>query len=122
MSIEFLIIFQYHEPEPFRLFEQGDIEEYESSTGVYIEAETAEHAHEWGEFVAGELLRHCNANRALEWKRFGYPCWIETTPEESPWNNCLGFFQRIQAGQLPELDEMDTAAYQCWSAKRHRSD
>lgn len=41
MTHEYLVIFQYHEPEPRQLFERGLIEDYESSTGVFIKAESA---------------------------------------------------------------------------------
>jgi len=44
MAHEYLVIFQYHEPEPRQLFERGVIEDYESTTGVFIAAESAEDA------------------------------------------------------------------------------
>lgn len=117
MPAKFLVLFQYHEPEPFQLFARGTIEDYESITGVYIEATTAEEAQEWAEFIAGELLRHCNADVTLDWTHFDYSCWVETRPEESPWSHCLEFFQHVEVGELPDLERMDTAAYQSWLEK-----
>lgn len=99
---------------------QGKIQDYESATGVYIEAATAAEAHEWGEFVAGELLRHCNADVILDWKHFDYSCWVEASPEESPWNHCLEFFQHVEVGELPDFEAMDTEAYQNWWKQRGR--
>ncbi|WP_244134837.1 hypothetical protein [Burkholderia gladioli] len=44
MTREFLVIFQYHEPEPRQLFERGVVEDYESTTGVFIVADSADDA------------------------------------------------------------------------------
>ncbi|WP_236061683.1 hypothetical protein [Paraburkholderia domus] len=90
------------------------IEDYESSTGVLIEAESAEDALSWCEVIAQELLRRVNDDRSLDWKRLGYSCWIEPTPEKCPWGHCLGFFQHVRIGELPNIDAMSTAAYVSW--------
>ncbi len=50
---EFLIGFSYHEPEPYALWNRGVIEDYESSTGVFIEASTPSEALEWAERING---------------------------------------------------------------------
>lgn len=65
MSHEYLVIFQYHGPEPRRLFERGVIEDFESTTGVFIKAETAEEALIWCEAIAQALLRRCNDDISL---------------------------------------------------------
>ncbi|WP_321843536.1 hypothetical protein [Paraburkholderia bannensis] len=118
MPTEFLVIFQYHEPEPFRQFEAGLLEDYESTSGVYVAARTREQALEWGEVVATALLRHSNAAPALDWKAFKYTCWVEDKADESPWAHCLEFFPRVRAGELPALEQMDTAAYSVWAESR----
>ena len=116
MTHEYLVIFQYHEPEPRQLFERGVIEDYESSTGVFINAESAAEALIWCEAVAQELLRRSNDDRSLDWKRLGYSCWIELTPEKSSWGHCLSFFQHVQVGEMPNVDAMGTPAYVSWQA------
>lgn len=52
MTREFLVIFQYHEPEPRQLFERGVVEDYESTTGVFIAADSADDALIWCEAIA----------------------------------------------------------------------
>jgi len=114
MSHEYLVIFQYHEPEPRQLFERGVIEDYESTTGVFIEAESAEGALTWCEVIAQELLWRCNDDRSLNWKHLGYTRWIEPNPEESSWLHCLDFFQHVHVGEMPNVDAMGTSAYLRW--------
>lgn len=92
MSHEYLVIFQYHEPEPLQLFERGVIEDYESTTGVFITAASEEEALNWCKAIAQALLCHCNDDRSLDWTRFGHSCWIEPDPGKSTWGHCLDFF------------------------------
>jgi hypothetical protein len=114
MPSEYLVLFHYHEPEPRQLFERGVIEDYESTTGVFVNAETENDALTWGEAIAQELLRHCNDDKSLDWNGLGYSCWIESNPGESSWSHCLGFFQHVQIGEMPNIEAMDTTAYVSW--------
>jgi hypothetical protein len=111
---EFLIGFSYHEPEPYALWNRGVIEDYESSTGVFIEASSPDEALEWAERIAEALLRKCNSDESLKWADWQYQCWIEEKPEESDWKHCLAFFQRVRSGEWPDLEKMDTPAYAAW--------
>ena len=111
---EYLVGIMYHEPESFALWNRGVIEDYESSTGLFITADTAEDAIRWGEEVAHALLRHANNDSALDWNGFGYFCWVEESPRDSGWGHCLGFFQHVRAGEWPDLSRMTTAAYSRW--------
>lgn len=92
MAHEYLVIFQYREPEPLQLFERGVAEDYESTTGVFINAESDEEALIWSGAIAQERLRYCNGDRSLDWKYMGYTNWIESNPEKLPWSHCLSFF------------------------------
>ncbi len=114
MAHEYLVIFQYHEPEPRQLFERGVIEDYESMTGVFIAAESAEDALIWCEAIAQEVLSCCNNDRSIAWKQLGYSCRIESDPDTSPWSHCLGFFQHVRVGEMPNVDAMGTNAYVLW--------
>ncbi|KWO50045.1 hypothetical protein WT98_17070 [Burkholderia territorii] len=118
MPHEYLVIFQYHEPEPRQLFERGVIEDYESTTGVFIKAAAAEDALIWCESIAQELLCRSNDDRSLDWTRLGYSCWIESNPGNSSWSHCLGFFQHVQVGEMPNVDAMGTAAYISWQGNQ----
>jgi hypothetical protein len=117
MAHEYLVIFQYHEPEPRQQFERGVIEDYESTTGVFIAAESADDALFWGEAIAQEVLWRCNDDRSLDWKHSGYTCWIESDPDISSWSHCLGFFQHVRIGEMPNVDAMGTDAYVSWQKR-----
>jgi hypothetical protein len=111
---EYLVGIMYHEPEAYDDWKRGLIEDYESSTGLFVEAESAGAALAWGEQVGQRLLRHSNGDATLDWKSFGYFCWIEGSPQNSGWGHCLDHFQHVRAGQWPELERMTTAAYTAW--------
>lgn len=112
---EAAIGFCFHEPEAWAQFQRGIIEDFESSTGVFIQASTKEEAIAWGEIVATELLRHLNQDPTLDWKQLGYFCWIEENPETSSWKHCLSFFRHIKTGEMPDLTKMGTPAYVVWA-------
>jgi hypothetical protein len=46
---QYLIGMMFHEPEPFAQWNRGLNEDYESSTGLFIEAPSALEAIAWGE-------------------------------------------------------------------------
>lgn len=114
----FLVGIMYHEPEAFDQWKRGLIEDYESSTGLFIEADTSAEAIAWGERVGEALLRHVNNDDSLIWKSFGYFCWVEESPETSCWSHCLSFFLRVRAGEIPNLDQMGTVAYSRWQEQQ----
>jgi hypothetical protein len=111
---KYLVGIMYHEPEPFAQWQRGLIEDFESTTGLLIEADSPEAAVAWGEQVGQALLRHVNDDDTLDWRALGYFCWVEESPAESPWTLCLDFFQHVRAGQWPDLERMTTAAYRRW--------
>ncbi len=115
---EFLIGFDFHEPERFAQFQRGIIEDFESSTGLFVEADNQLEAMAWAEIVAAELLKHLNHDPTLDWKAMDYSCWVEEIPESSSWKHCLSFFQRVKVGEMPDLTQMGTPAYIEW-AKQH---
>ena len=115
----YLVGFCYHEPGAYEMAQRGLMEDYESSTGVFVEAASAEDALAWGEHVGEALFRHVNRDPSLDWRGFGYFAWIEETPETCAWKHCLGFFQRVAVGTMPDFDRMGADAYQEWM-DRHR--
>jgi hypothetical protein len=117
-TAEYLIGVMYHEPEAYRLWKSGLIEDYESSTGLFVEADSAEAAVEWGEEVGQTLLRHANGDATLDWKSLGYFCWFEESPHNGSWGHCLDFFQHVRVGQWPDLEGMGTSAYTRWLGRR----
>src|SRR5580704_16666097 len=111
---EYLIGIMFHEPEPFAQWNRGLIEDYESSTGLFVEADSVEAAVAWGEQVGLMLMRYVNRDDTLDWKGFGYFCWLADARQESCWKHCVEFFQHVRVGQCPEIDRMTTAAYTDW--------
>ena len=94
---EYLVGIGYHEPEAFALWNRGMIEDYESSTGLFVEAATPEEALAWAGGLGEDLLRHVNGDPALDWKAYGYDCWLEDAPAASGWGHCLDFFPQMSA-------------------------
>lgn len=113
-TVPYLVGFCYHEPGALEMSQRGLMEDFESSTGVFVHAASAEEALAWGERVAEALFRHVNRDASLDWKGSGYFAWIERTPQTSAWKHCLGFFPRVPVGTMPDLDRMGGDAYQEW--------
>ena len=111
---EFLVGLMFHEPEPFAQWKSGLIEDYESSTGIFVHADSASDALRWGELVAQALLRHVNRDESLDWYALGYICWLEESPAQCAWKHCLSFFQHIRVGEMPDFEKMTSAAYGRW--------
>jgi len=108
---EYLISLEYHYPKDYDLWIKGVIEDYEAHTGLFVRAETVEQALEWGAVVAARLLNHVHAKMGLTLEQFQHECSLEVDPNQSDWTHCLGFFQHVAYGEMPELDRMTTAAY-----------
>ena len=70
--IEFLVGFDFHEPEPFALWNKGVIEDFESSTGIFVTAGSADEALAWGREIAQALLLKENKDESLNWAALGY--------------------------------------------------
>jgi hypothetical protein len=115
---EYLVGLMYHDSESFALWKRGIAEDYESTTGLFIEAESEVDALKWGGVVAVELLRHVTLEPSLTCEQFGYECWIEPDPQTSSWSHCLDFFQHVHCGQMPVLEKMTSDAYAKWQNKQ----
>jgi hypothetical protein len=115
---QFLIGIMFHESEPFALWNRGLVEDYESSAGLFIDANSAAEAIAWGEQVGQALLHYVNHDESLDWRGIGYFCWVEESPRTSCWSHCLDFFSRVSAGEMPNLEQMGTAAYCRWQKQQ----
>jgi hypothetical protein len=116
--LQYLVGIMFHEPEALTQWNRGLSEDYESSTGLFIFAASADDAVAWGEKVGQALLRHLNQDDSLDWRAFGYFCWVEEAPATSCWSHCLEFFQRVRVGEMPNLNQMGSAAYSLWQKKQ----
>jgi hypothetical protein len=107
---EYLVGLSFHEPESHGLWQRGVIEDFESSTGLWVTAETPAEAIAWGERVGEALHRQVNGDPNADWAGAGHFCWVEESPTTSKWGQCLDLFQRVQAGEMPSLDRMTAEA------------
>jgi hypothetical protein len=102
----YLVGIMYHEPELFALWNRGIIEDYESSTGIFIDAASKEEAIAWGGVIGQAMFRMLNADESLDWKGFGYFAWVEESVGQARWSHCLASFQHINVGEMPDLNKM----------------
>ena len=116
---EYLVGFSYHDPESYALWQRGMVEDFESSTGLWVTADTPAEAVAWGERVAEALQRQVTGDPAADWAGVGHFAWVEESPAVSGWAHCLDFFQRVRAGEMPPLDAIGTEAYCRWQEQRH---
>jgi hypothetical protein len=115
---EYLVGFTYHEREPYALWQRGVIEDFESSTGLWVTAGTPAEAVAWAERVAEDLHRLVNADPAADWRQAEHFCWIEESPATSSCAHCLDFFPRVRVGEIPPLAGMVSQAYARWQAQK----
>lgn len=115
MATHYLVGMLYHEPESWALHQAGVLEDFECSTGIFVEATSPEAAIAWAESIASALIRELNRDETLDWKGMGYYCWIEGNPSTSDWKHCLSFFQHVKVGEWPSFNAMGTTAYAKWA-------
>ncbi len=106
---EFLIGIMYHEPESYAHWNSGLVEDYESSVGILIEANSSEEAIAWAGHIGQSLLSHVNDDDTLDWNALGYFCWWEEATSDNGWTHWLNFFQHVKVGEMPDLDKFTTA-------------
>jgi hypothetical protein len=111
----YLIGFSYHDPDSYARWQRGEMEDFESSTGLWVWATTPEQALEWGRRVAAEFQCDLLDDATTDsWGAAGHHAWIEEIPEDSGWNHCLSFFSEVRPGQMPDFTRMGTDAYLRW--------
>ena len=111
---KYLVGLVYHDPYGYAMWNAGHIEDYESTTGIFINAENEADAIAWGEQIAQRLFESTNPAETMPWKSFDYHCWIEKDWQKSSWNHCFDFFQNVNFGEWPDIRNMGTDAYVQW--------
>jgi hypothetical protein len=66
LQTTYLVGIVFHEPDAFAAWNRGTIEDYESSTGVFVDAASREEAIAWGEVTGEALLRFVNRDSSLD--------------------------------------------------------
>ncbi len=111
---EYLIGFTYHYPADFQLWQRGVIEDFESSTAVFVTATSLSDALQWASVVATRLLNHVHQTNDLNMHQFGHHCWHEVGPATGTWPHSMSFFQHVEFGEMPVLDRMTKEVYSNW--------
>jgi hypothetical protein len=111
---KYLVGISYHEADYYESSEKEIYEDYESSTGIFITANSPEEAIAWGEIVGDALFKIKNPNETKSWESFGHYCWIEEDWEESSWEHCFDFLQSVDQGTHPAYENMGIEAYLKW--------
>jgi hypothetical protein len=92
--------------------------DFESSTGVFIDAPSEADALAWGCEISEAFMRYAHGNPSVSWRALRYAHWIEPDPESCSWKHCLSFFPKVRVGEFPDFARMTTQAYVDWS-KEH---
>jgi hypothetical protein len=114
----FLIGISWSDPEEVAACKRvGLDEDPRCSTGIFIQAATAEDASSWGNEVAKNYLKFLFDQKKYAPETFQLFYWIEESPDQSSWKHCLEFFQKVPVGQFPDFQKMTTEAYTQWCRK-----
>ncbi len=117
MLTKYLVGMEYHYFEDYERWEKGIMEDYEASTGIFIEAKTKEEAISWAENIAEKLFRIENPRETRNWKSFGHSCWVAEDLKNCGWAHYFDFLQNVKVGQYPDFENMGLAAYERWRGK-----
>jgi hypothetical protein len=118
----FLIGLSWCDPEEVAACKRAGLDDDpRCSTGIFINADTAEEALYWGEAVANKYMEFLFREKNYVPEALEVFCWIEANPASSSWKHCLAFFQRIPVGQNPDFRELTTEAYSAWCRKMGES-
>ena len=109
----YLVGISYHYPDDYDRWESGMVEDFEASTGLFVDASSEVEAIAWGKHVGQELLSHVNPDRDVNWDVL-HIAWVEDSATESSWSHCLDFFPRVRYGEMPKLGMMTRSAYERW--------
>jgi hypothetical protein len=117
----FLYGFGYEDKDEMEYNRRTD-SDFESSTGVFIDAPSETDALAWGREISEAFLRHAHGDPAASWKALDYAHWIEADPASCSWKHCLSFFPRVRVGEFPDFSRMTPEAYSDWSREHESRD
>lgn len=83
----------------------------ESSSAVFVEADSAEAALLWGETIAEHFMQALFAateqtSGAPSWKASNFACWIEDSPDKSFTPEQLGRIPVVKVGEFPHFERL----------------
>jgi hypothetical protein len=117
MSV-FLIAISWSDPEEVAAYKRVGLDDDPScSTGIFIDADTVEHALSWGNTVLRKYTEFLFQRKNYAPEALELHCWLEANPEGSSWKHCLEFFPQVSVGQYPDFHKMTAEAYSEWCRK-----
>jgi hypothetical protein len=99
---KFLYVFAYQTPAQIKAAAAGAYAE-EASAAMFIEADSAEKALEWGEQISEDFLKRLFPEGDISWKRQNYAHWIEAKPQEEYPADLLETLPVVACGVRPEF-------------------
>jgi hypothetical protein len=100
----FLYVFAYQTPAQIKAAAAGEYAE-EASEAVFIEAESAEQALDWGKQISEDFLQGLFPERDISWKRLNFAHWIEAKPQEEYPADLLESLPVVACGVRPQLNK-----------------
>ena len=97
----FLYVFGYETPAQMEANAAHGWDD-EDSAAVFIEAESAEEALEWGRQVSERFLSELHGDPSVSWDALGYAHWIEDDPSKRWSAEGLSQVPRVRRGEFPE--------------------
>ncbi len=76
----YLYVFAYQTPAQVEAAARGGFAE-EASEAVFIEADSAEQAMEWGQQISEEFIKSLFPQGEMSWKSQNFAHWIEAEPQ-----------------------------------------
>jgi hypothetical protein len=111
----FLIAISWNDPEEVAAYKRVGLDDVPScSTGIFIHADTVDHALSWGSTVLKKFTEFLFPQKDYALEALELHCWVEVNPEDSSWKHCLDFFPHILVGQYPDFQNMTAEAYSEW--------
>lgn len=100
MTRFFLYVFGYETPAQMKANAAHGWDD-EDSAAVFIEAESADEALEWGRQVSERFLSELHGDAGISWNALGYAHWIEDDPTNRWSAEQLARVPRVRRGEFP---------------------
>ena len=108
---KYLFRFAYCTPTQWKANDEHGWDD-ESSSAVFVKADSREEALRWGEVVAEHFVsmifaKDNSMQSAPSWKDSGFAYWIEEFPESVYSLDRLGQIPAVEHGELPDLQALE---------------
>jgi hypothetical protein len=102
---KFLYVFAYQTPAQVKAAAAGEYAE-EASEAVFIEAESAEQALDWGKQISEDFLKRLFPQGDISWKDLNFAHWIEAEPQDEYPADLLERLPVVACGVRPQFNNL----------------